>query len=126
MNARAEHQHRTPQRSRWTRNTWLARQVAAAPPAATLRQVADHIADIVASGSHSQRKALIEALIAQIKITGPGRIIPVFRLPQPRAADQPEVPADAPITHSATTEDPVRAKTNLVGPVGLEPTLPGT
>ncbi len=44
-----------------SRRDELADQVAAAPtapPAATLRQVAEHIADIVASGSHSQRKAL--------------------------------------------------------------------
>ena len=33
-----------------------------------------------------QRKALIEALIAHVKITGPGQVIPVFRIPQ--TADQ--------------------------------------
>jgi site-specific DNA recombinase len=68
-----------------------ASQVAAvptAPPAATLRQVAEHIADIVASGSHSQRKALVEALIAQIKITGPGR---THRLAQQPPAPQPKI-----------------------------------
>jgi site-specific DNA recombinase len=105
----------------------LARQVAAAPtapPAATLRQVADHVASIVASGSHSQRKALIEVLIAQIKITGPGRIVPVFRIPQQAAADQPQVPAGPAITHSETTEDPVRAMTKLVELRGLEPLTP--
>jgi hypothetical protein len=30
----------------------------------------------------SQRKAVIEALVAQVKITGPDRIVPVFRIPQ--------------------------------------------
>ena len=112
-----------------SRRDELADQVAAAPtapPAATLRQVAEHIADIVASGSHSQRKALIEALIAQIKITAPDRIVPVFRIPQRPAANQPQVPADPAITQCTTTEDPVRAMTNLVGPVGFEPTLAGT
>jgi site-specific DNA recombinase len=95
----------------------LADQVAAVPtrpPPATLRQVADHIADIVASGNRSQRKALIEVLIAQIKITGPDRIVPVFRIPQP-ASGQPEAlvgPATAP---GRAAEDPVRAMTNLVG-----------
>ena len=106
----------------------LASQVAAspaAPPAATLRQVGDHIANIVAAGSHSQRKALIEALIDQIKITGPGRIVPVFRVPQP-AADQPKVSAGPATVHRTITEDPVRAMTNLVGPVGFEPTLSRT
>jgi site-specific DNA recombinase len=107
----------------------LAGQVATAPtapPAATLRQVAVYIADIVASGSHSQRKTLIEVLIARIKITAPDRIVPVFRIPPPPAANQAQVPADPAITRSATTVDPVRAMTNLVGPVGLEPTLART
>jgi site-specific DNA recombinase len=98
----------------------------AAPPPATLRQVADHIAGVVASGGHSQRKALIEALIARIKITGPDRIIPVFRIPQPPAGGQPETSAGQPGTRCTTAEDPVRAMTNLVGPVGFEPTLAGT
>jgi site-specific DNA recombinase len=107
----------------------LVGQIAAAPsapPVAALRQIADHIADIVASGSHAQRKALIEVLIARIKITGPDRIVPVFRIPQPPAADQPEASARPSTTDDATAEAPVRAMTNLVGPVGFEPTLPGT
>ncbi len=98
------------------RREQLASQAAAspaAPPAATLRQVADHIADIVAAGSHSQRKALIEALIHQIKITGPGLIVPVFRIPQP-AAEKPDVSAGPATAHSVNAEDPVRAMTNLV------------
>lgn len=33
----------------------------------------------------NQRKALIEALVAQVKITGPGRIVPFFRIPQSEA-----------------------------------------
>lgn len=111
------------------RRDQLADQLAAlpaAPPPTTLRQVADHIAGIVASGSHSQRKALIEVLIARIKITGPDRIVPVFRIPQAPAAGRPQVLAGAATTHSAETEDPVRAMTKLVGPVGFEPTLAGT
>jgi len=106
----------------------LAGQLAAlpaAPPPATLRQVADHIAGIVASGGHSQRKALIEVLIARIKITGPDRIVPVFRIPQPPAADRPQVLAGPATTHRADAGDPVRAMTNLVGRVGLEPTTGG-
>jgi site-specific DNA recombinase len=109
------------------RREQLASQAAtspAAPPAATLRQVADHIADIVAAGSHSQRKALIEALIHQIKITGPGRIVPVFRIRQP-AAEEPDVSAGPATAHSANAEDPVRAMTNLVGRLGLEPRTGG-
>jgi site-specific DNA recombinase len=109
------------------RSDQLAGQIAAlpaVPPLATLQQVADHIADIVASGSHSQRKALIEALIARIKITGTDRIIPVFRIPQPPATDQPQVPAGPATTHCRTAEDAVRAMTNLVELRGLEPLTP--
>src|SRR5215472_3778932 len=63
----------------------LASQLATAPmvpPPAALGQVADHIDQVIGSGTHTQRKALIEALAAQVKITGPGRIAPVFRIPQ--------------------------------------------
>ena len=45
----------------------------------------------VGCGTHTQRKALIEALVAQDKITGPGRIVPVFRNPNldPRWTERP-------------------------------------
>jgi site-specific DNA recombinase len=96
----------------------LAGQVAsvlAASPAATLLQVADHIVRILQAGSHSQRKAMIEALIARIKITGPGRIVPFFRIPQPQATDLPQVQAGPAATHCRTAVDAVRVMTNLVG-----------
>jgi site-specific DNA recombinase len=78
------------------------------PPAATLVEVANQIDQVIASGTHSQRKALIEALVAQVKITGPGRIVPLFRIPQPTDTE-----------HSETSSEVsgVRAMTNLVGPV---------
>ncbi len=68
----------------------LARELTDVPaplPPATLRQVADHIDEIVGAGTYTQRKALIEALVANVKITGPGRVVPVFRIPQTTAAD---------------------------------------
>jgi site-specific DNA recombinase len=93
----------------------------AEPSAATRRQVADHISEIIASGSHSQRKALIETLVAQVKITGPGRIVPVFRIPQPAAGSG--------VHRNADETGPgrcVRAMTNLVMVElrGLEPLAP--
>jgi hypothetical protein len=97
----------------------LASQLAlapTAPPVPTLHQVADCIDEITASGSQNQRKALIEALIAQVKITGPGRVIPVFRIPQTAGQSTPTQRADA-----ASTDDAVRAMTNLVELRGLEP-----
>ncbi|MGH3550517.1 MAG: hypothetical protein ACRDQU_20835 [Pseudonocardiaceae bacterium] len=54
-----------------------------APDPATLTKVADHITEIITSGTHNQAKALVEAFVAQVTITGPDRLIPVFRIPQP-------------------------------------------
>jgi hypothetical protein len=67
---------------------------------------ADHIDEVIASGTHSQRKALIEALVTQVKITGPGRIVPVLRIPQPTDTEHSE-------TSSKVSGD--RATSNLVG-----------
>jgi hypothetical protein len=39
--------------------------------------------------------AIIEALAAQVKITGPGRIVPVFRIPQ--VQDRPAAAAKRPV-----------------------------
>lgn len=88
-----------------------------APEPATLVAVADHIAEIITSGSHNQTKALVEALVASVTITGPDRLVPVFRIPQPRNNDgaAPALPADT------TPNGVVRTMTNLVGRQGLEP-----
>ncbi len=87
----------------------------AMPRPATLRDIADHIDQIIAAGSHSQRKALIEALVAQVKITAPGRIVPVFRVPQPTGTGHAD---------SSGEVSGVRAMTNLVELRGLEPPTP--
>ncbi len=98
----------------------LASQLASAPampPPAALCQVADRISEVIRAGSHNQRKALIEALVAQVKITGPGRIVPVFRIPQPEtgtAAEATRTTARAP-TRTRSAEPDVRALTNWVG-----------
>jgi len=68
-----------------------------APEPATLTEIADHITKIITSGTHNQTKALVEALIAKVTITGPDRLIPVFHIPQPRntsrtAANQQQQP----------------------------------
>jgi site-specific DNA recombinase len=85
------------------------------PPSATLIEVANQIDQVIASGTHSQRKALIEALVAQVKITGPGRIVPVFRIPQPTDTEHSE---------TSSKVSGVRAMTNLVELRGLEPLTP--
>jgi site-specific DNA recombinase len=113
-------------RQQAVRRAVLAGQLASAPtmpPPAALRQVADHISEVILAGSHNQRKALIEALVAQVKITGPGRIVPVFRILQREADTAAEATRTmvrtATPTHKA--EPGVRALTNLVELRGLEP-----
>ena len=54
----------------------------ALPPAMVLDELTDHITEIIRSGNPAQRKTLIEALVAEVKITGPNTILPVFRIPQ--------------------------------------------
>lgn len=110
-------------RAQWGRGADDDRRPPAPPPAATLRQVADHIDEIIGAGTHTQRKALIEALVADVRITGPGRVVPVFRIPQATGAERAD---------SSGEVSGVRAMTNLVrpvvsvGPVGFEPTLAGS
>ncbi|MFD2417740.1 recombinase family protein [Amycolatopsis pigmentata] len=90
----------------------------AAPEPAALTAVADHIGEIIATGTHNQIKALVEALVAKVTITGPDRLIPVFRIPQPRADDEGAITAQP----AATTPDTaVRTMTKSVGRPGLEP-----
>ncbi len=54
--------------------------------------MADHIAEIITSGTHNQIKALVEALVAKVTITGPDRLIPVFRIPNPATTTGPHPP----------------------------------
>ncbi|GAA4884649.1 recombinase family protein [Saccharopolyspora cebuensis] len=88
-----------------------------APDATTLTEVADHINEIITDGTANQRKALIEALVPQVKITGPDRLVPVFRIPQPRNNEEaaPASPAET------ASKGAVRTMTNLVELRGIEP-----
>jgi site-specific DNA recombinase len=88
--------------------------VPTAPPPGTIDRLRQHLTTVINSGSHAERKATIEALVAEIKITNEG-VIPVFRIP-----NQP--PTGAPATTSGNT-DPrqVRAMKPSVGLRGLEP-----
>jgi site-specific DNA recombinase len=92
-----------------------------APDPATLNDVADHITDVIETGNHNQRKALVEALIARVTVTGPDRVIPVFRLPRPHNNG-----AATALPAETAPEGMVRTMTKSVGPVGLEPTLART
>lgn len=110
---------RTTQKQLRARRDELASQLDAqptVPDAATLDQVNQHIASIITAGDTHQRKALVETLIAGVKITAPDRIIPVFRIPQTQ--DDEEADTDIP---ASTSQGAVRAMTTLVGRPGLEP-----
>src|SRR5207248_480078 len=87
------------------------------PDQATLAEVSHHISEIITSGTNNQRKALIEALVAHIKITGPDRIVPVFRIPQPEHEEEAETGIPVPTSG-------VRTMTHLVELRGFEPLTP--
>ncbi|GDY33378.1 hypothetical protein GTS_50110 [Gandjariella thermophila] len=100
----------------------------AVPDTATLAEVAEHITHIIDSGTDQTRKALIETLIAGIKITSPSTLVPVFRIPQPHTDDD-TAEAAGDTKKALTSGNPpagaskegVRAMTNLVGVLGTEP-----
>jgi hypothetical protein len=62
-------------------NALLNKLAITTPEPATLAAVADHITEIITSGTHNQTKALVEALVAKVTITAPDRLIPVFHIP---------------------------------------------
>jgi site-specific DNA recombinase len=93
------------------------------PPAMVLDELTDHIAEILRSGNPAQRKTLIEALVAEVKITGPNTIVPVFRVPQPdsSAADPETNQAVAALPATTAQGRMVRTMIGVVGDTGIEP-----
>jgi site-specific DNA recombinase len=94
------------------------------PPTMVLDKLTDHIADLLHSGSPAQRKALIEALVAEVKITGPDTIIPVFRIPQPPATNGTTPANTEAVTALPAATAPqgmVRTMVEPVGDTGIEP-----
>ena len=83
------------------------------PDAALLDQVTEHISEVLDAGNHNQRKALMEALLVEVKVLSPDRLVPVLRVPRPdpEGADT-DLPVPAPR---------VRTESELVGRQGLEP-----
>ncbi|WP_325051076.1 recombinase family protein [Lentzea atacamensis] len=123
-------QHRTTQKQLRAREAELLEELEnepTMPDAATLDTVNHNIREIIKAGNPNQRKAIVETFVVKIKITGPGRITPVFRVPQ--AATAPALAnaegAEPGISDSAPLG--VRACSSLVELRGLEPltlTLP--
>jgi site-specific DNA recombinase len=97
------------------------------PDTATLAQVADQVTQVIDAGSDKIRKALIETLIARVIITGPDRVVPVYRIPQPRTnpdtahTNKALTSGNPPVR---ATKEGVRAMTNLVELTGFEPVTP--
>ena len=88
-----------------------------APEEDILVQIANWITEIITTGSHNKRKALVEALVARVIVTGPDRLRPVFRIPHTinHNGAASAVPAET------APKGTVRTMTNLVGRLGLEP-----
>ncbi|MDG4807210.1 hypothetical protein O7634_10675 [Micromonospora sp. WMMD1120] len=74
---------------------------------------------MITNGDSAERKAIIEELIAEIRIIG-DEIIPVFWLPRNEPVGVDAATA-ATSTGDGNEPDPVRAMPNLVGRLGLEP-----
>ena len=88
-----------------------------APDPVLLDQVADHLAEIINTGTPNQRKAVVEALVDRVIITGPDRLVPVFRIPQP--ADENGAATAQPA--ETAPNGAVRTMTKLVELRGIEP-----
>ncbi len=88
------------------------------PPAATLRHLAAYLPELLTTDDAEpiERKAAVEALIHEIRISEEG-LIPVYRIPSPETVlpGQPD-PANL---------EAVRTMGHQVGRVGLEPTTGG-
>ena len=91
------------------------------PDPAELAAVRDHIIEIIATGSPEERKALCEAAIAELHITGRTTATPVFRVPltigtnnsaltgpQPASADKKGVRVPQPRVHRQGLEPRTR------------------
>jgi site-specific DNA recombinase len=91
-----------------------------APEEATLTAIANGITEVITTGSHNKRKALVEALVAKVIVTGPDRLRPVFRIPHTTNHNgaAPAVPAET------APKGTVRTMTNLVETRGIEPLTP--
>ena len=91
----------------------------APPPAGVIERLQTHLADVMTGGTPGERKAAIEAFVAEIRITDEG-VIPVFRIPGPHTPI-PDTGGRGGADEVTRTGDPVRAMVRSVGRQGLEP-----
>jgi site-specific DNA recombinase len=109
LRARTAHLH-----ARRDELTDLLDQTPTMPTNHDLDALADHIDRIIDHGTTAMRKALIEQLIEEIQILGPGQIRPIYRVPRLAKGTEPAA-------EDGTT---VRPMGNLVGDTGIEPVTP--
>ena len=83
-----------------------------APRPGTLERFQAYLAETIANGTPAERKAAIEALVSEVRITEEG-VIPVFRVPGPCTP----IPGGDGIATIATT-DPVRAMVRSISQWG--------
>ena len=88
----------------------------APPPPGTIERLRSYLHRVTTAGTPGERKAAIETLIADIKITDQG-VIPVFRIP---TQDTP-LPPPTSDEGNNEAETPVRTMVRSVGRRGLEP-----
>lgn len=97
---RTRHPHRRPRRRAprhtrqqlATRPDELTQAIAdepSAPDPALLNEVTAYLTEIISTGTSNQRKALVEALVGHVIITGSDRLVPVFRIPNPDTTPGP-------------------------------------
>ncbi|WP_434742462.1 recombinase family protein [Micromonospora sp. SH-82] len=86
-----------------------------APPPGTITRIRDHLTAIMTSGTTAERKAAIETLIAEVRLTDQG-VVPVFKIPTDTTMPPPNPDGG---THDE--QPPVRTMVRSVGRQGLEP-----
>ena len=110
----------------------LAEDIDTAPIMPTETEIADiltHIDQVIDRDQPAATKALIDALVARVKVVSATQLVPVFRVHHGHAGaddtpadedDDPAPPSNPP--HRADqAQDPVRAMGEVVGRLGLEP-----
>ena len=82
-------------------------------PRRALDKVRRRVSDTIATGAPEAKKALLQALIAEIRVEGRKAVRPFFR-----------VPADPVIADAPDQQGKVRTPSGSVPPAGLEPAHP--
>ncbi len=91
----------------------------APPPPGTIARIREHLTEIMNSGTTTERKAAIETLIHEVRLTPQGAV-PVFKIPTETTMPSPD-PDEGIVDEQPTVRTMVRS----VGRPGLEPGTQG-